>query len=322
MADFGPLLEGFELVGLSVGFRRELLAIAVDRAQYRMPKGGTRRQTTKPHTFKVLVSDHVHDPDSSWSSDPYLLAVIADELWNFHHVQSLSSGELLLACARCAYLGDGKGERNGRIYSLEGDLVSDLTLGDGIAHMQADSLGRIWAGYFDEGVFGNYGWGGGRGSQPLGASGLVGWGLKGERAFTYTSPLGASDEISDCYALNVVSDREIWAYYYRPFPIVRIEPELPRELWRTWDSPVEGAAALAVWNDSALLGGNYEDRACCSMLHLPERGKEATVKQELRFIGEDGADLSKAHALARGPYLYFLDDARVYRADTDRLVGG
>ena len=30
-------------------------------------------------------------------------------------------------------------------------------LGDGIAHVLATSTGQVWAGYFDEGIYGNYG---------------------------------------------------------------------------------------------------------------------------------------------------------------------
>jgi hypothetical protein len=44
--------------------------------------------------------------------------------------------------------------------------------GDGIEHVQATSAGEIWVGFFDEGIYGNYGWGSGT-QLPVGRTGLV-----------------------------------------------------------------------------------------------------------------------------------------------------
>ena len=61
-------------------------------------------------------------------------------------------------------------DKNGRIYTNKGKFVRDILLGDGIQTVQATSEGVIWTSYFDEGIFGNYGW-----DNPLGSSGLVAW---------------------------------------------------------------------------------------------------------------------------------------------------
>ncbi|MFI7578403.1 hypothetical protein [Micromonospora sp. NPDC049497] len=62
------------------------------------------------------------------------------------------------------------------------------------------SCGKLWVGYFDEGVYGNFGWGG-PGPAPIGATGIA--------RFTETLhpewhfPTDDLSPIDDCYALNV-----------------------------------------------------------------------------------------------------------------------
>jgi hypothetical protein len=43
------------------------------------------------------------------------------------------------------------------LYATDGQVVSQHVLGDGIGHVLATSTGQVWAGYFDEGIHGNYG---------------------------------------------------------------------------------------------------------------------------------------------------------------------
>ena len=90
-------------------------------------------------------------------------------------VQPLPDGGYLVARSRCAWTPKGP-EKNAVVVDSTGRVVRRGTLGDGIAHLQADRDGRIWVGYFDEGIAGNLGWGF-DGPEPLGASGLVRWSL-------------------------------------------------------------------------------------------------------------------------------------------------
>ena len=76
----------------------------------------------------------------------------------FPRVQVLPDGEILAASTRCRRWKDGSYDLNARVYRPDGALKSEFCLGDGIEHMQTDTSGRIWVGYFDEGVFGNFGW--------------------------------------------------------------------------------------------------------------------------------------------------------------------
>jgi hypothetical protein len=52
------------------------------------------------------------------------------------------------------------------MYDAQGRPSQGEVFGDDIAHVQATDTGEIWVGYFDEGVYGNYGWGSSR--LPIG----------------------------------------------------------------------------------------------------------------------------------------------------------
>ena len=95
-------------------------------------------------------------------------------------------------------------------------------VGDGVEHMFTTSAGDIWVAYFDEGVFGNYGWGG-PGPTPIGAPGIVRFGA--DLSLRWSFPMNTS--MADCYAFNV-DDHEIWACYYTEFPIARIADDAVR----------------------------------------------------------------------------------------------
>jgi len=76
------------------------------------------------------------------------------------------------------------------IYGFDGALRRTTTFGDGIADVQTTTRGDIWVSYFDEGVFGNYGWGYDEASTPIGAPGLVRFDRQGSVLWSYHPPPG------------------------------------------------------------------------------------------------------------------------------------
>lgn len=90
-----------------------------------------------------------------------------------------------------------------------GNIIRQYCFGDGINDVIVLSDGRIVTSYFDEGVFGNYGW-----EQPLGASGLVVWSKDGSAVWE------ADRGICDCYAMNIDDSERLWYYYYTEFELV------------------------------------------------------------------------------------------------------
>src|SRR5581483_7205667 len=65
-------------------------------------------------------------------------------------VQPLPGGRILVVGARAR-----GGVTNATVYDDSGRPVAQGRLGDGIEHVQATPTGRIWVGYFDEGVYGD-----------------------------------------------------------------------------------------------------------------------------------------------------------------------
>ena len=87
-------------------------------------------------------------------------------------IQPLPDGEVLLVGARCRFRPIGA-EENALRLDEQGDVVAAAVFGDGIQDVLVNGRGAAWVAYFDEGVFGNYGWGGPDGPEPIGSSGLV-----------------------------------------------------------------------------------------------------------------------------------------------------
>jgi hypothetical protein len=210
----------------------------------------------------------------------------------FPFVQPLPDGEVLLVGARCHYR-DGDPEKNAVVFSRYGKVLRRFVMGDGINSVQTTEEGMIWASYFDEGVFGNYGW-----NQPMGASGLICFDSAGRILWEFKPPAGF-DSICDCYSLNVANNA-VWTCYYTDFPLVKIDAD---KRVQGWKSDVGGASALAVDGRRALLWGGYGDKR--SRCVLQDIGSEAlTHSREIAVGLPPGFELMGATVIGRGSTLH------------------
>ena len=229
-------------------------------------------------------------------------------------VQVLPGERILVVAARCRWRPDGP-ERNAIVYAADGRVVTEQTLGDGIGHVLATGAGEVWVGYFDEGIYGNYGWGHDGAPAPLGAPGLVRFSADLEPAWRYPShvdnPWGAID---DCYALNLAGDTA-WTCYYSDFSLVRIQDGTLTG-WR--NTLVHGATALAVDGTRvALFGGYGPDR---DRLVLADLGHgQLRRRAEYRLTLPDGSPLPAAQVVGRGPHLHVLAGRAWFRLDLDDI---
>jgi hypothetical protein len=140
------------------------------------------------------------------------------------------------------------------VLNPDGSVARRAVLGDGIGHVLATESGKVWVGYFDEGVYGNYGWGN-PGPEPVGAPGIIRYAADLRPEWRYPGG-GEAEPIDDCYALNVAGETA-WATYDSDFPVVRIADDTVR----SW--PGSGSAAHALIADGtrgALVGGYGKDR--------------------------------------------------------------
>jgi hypothetical protein len=189
------------------------------------------------------------------------------------------------------------------VVSWNGTVEQTFTFGDGIADVRTTADGTSWVSYFDEGVFGNYGWSH-PGPTAIGASGLVAFDTAGAVRFEYDADAARTDSICDAYATNVAEDGTVWVYFYTEFPIVRIR----EGGYRCWELGIGGAGALAVRDDRVLLFGDYEKRGVGRVVSLD--GDTAKVVEEVRILDDSGEALERAWARGAGERLFFFAGGR------------
>ncbi|MGS2617966.1 hypothetical protein ACVCAH_26085 [Micromonospora sp. LZ34] len=204
------------------------------------------------------------------------------------------------------------------VYDSEGRVEARATLGDGIEHVFATTSGEVWVGYFDEGVYGNYGWGDTHAAPPVGSSGLVRFSPQLEPTWRFPSHVDSSwGAISDCYALNVTDDA-VWTSYYTDFPIVQIRGGSVSG----WSNRVDGGKALAVSGSRVGLLGGYgpdHDRFVVGEL----AGRAMHVVGEYQLALPDGTPLpAAATAVGRGSDLHLITPDRWYRLSLHDLPHG
>ena len=304
VAPLAPVIGDGKLVAFNVGPDGvTYLVVALRPLDYRteLPDWSFAKTVPEhPQTYRVV----------GLSEGQYVLdAVIEGERYNIHDVQPLPD-ELLLVCGRSCYNGPEDFEKNGRVYTRAGRFAREILLGDGIQSVQTTSGGVIWTSYFDEGVFGNYGW-----QTPVGASGLVAWNAAGNNLFEYEPPEGL-DSICDCYALNVASEEDVWLYYYTEFPLVRLRRY---EIESAWKMPLAGSGAFAISAGHALFRGGYKDPNTYQLFSLVPHGKPVLLaKIELR--DERGRKLLADRVVGRNDSIHLLSDGFLYRIDVQTVL--
>lgn len=242
-----------------------------------------------------------------WSRGELRTLMFRGEQTVFHFVQPFPNGVLMVG-ARCRWRPEGA-EKNALAMDWSGNVLGRWTLGDGIQDLRVTPNGTIWASYFDEGVFGNYGWSH-PGPPTIGGSGLVAFTPNGERCFEYDAEAAGTDTICDAYAMNVATDEEVWVYFYTDFPIVRIR----ERRYQVWKTDIRGARALAIKGDRALLFGGYHD-VTARIVDLSGSGS-AKLIDERQLVDEQGNMIGGGLVHGVGDKLYVFSERSV-RVVTD-----
>ena len=155
---------------------------------------------------------------------------------NYSFIQPVEDGFLLVS-SRCSY-NRGDPEKNAAIVDFEGNIIEEFCLGDGISQCMVHPDLGIVVGYFDEGIFGNYGW-----DDPLGSYGVRVWGRGGQDIWK------ADRSIYDCYAMNISGIGDIWYYYYDDFKLVKTD--INRSCEKEFVTGIDGADSLIISEDEA-----------------------------------------------------------------------
>lgn len=166
--------------------------------------------------------------------------------FNYHFIRPLGDYFLLLG-ARCIYYNENNIEQNALILDENNNVIREMCLGDGIEDCITTSDGKIITSYFDEGVFGNFGW-----DKPIGSSGLIIWDCNGNIVWENTKY-----PIYDCYAMNTDSNGRLWFYYYDNFDLVCTDLNNDTII----NPEIEGFNSFAVSESqrNIIFGGGYYD---------------------------------------------------------------
>jgi hypothetical protein len=303
-----PRPDGFKTAAVSVGLDGNAIRLLVEEetadalvSSVEQPGWASFPRTHTDREYFSILSVS----GGSWSQDTRLSGMTA----TYPKIETLPGNEFLVVASRCYRNPDGSHEMNAKVYGNDGQLKRKFLLGDGIEHVQTDGEGHIWVAYFDEGVFGNFGWQ--NAGSPLGADGLSCFTSAGLKIWDYKPPEGF-DSIADCYALNVCRTG-VWAYYYTDFPIALIDSDRRIRCWRTKSS---GGRTFAVSKNKVLLYGGYEGRrTACDLLGLDD--DDASLLSAVSLVLPREIDPFKDRVIGKGSGLnvFLGDDWYVFSID-------
>jgi hypothetical protein len=305
-----PPRPGYTNIHLSPGWGGDIVALwvldAVEaNAHDEASSGALFPRTTLSEAIPAIVSIHSRDG----ARDVHLDRLELDHC----SVQPMPDGQILVAGARCRYSPDTGAEHNAAVYDDAGKLVRTGTFGDGIKHLRCTEHGDVWVGYFDEGVLGNYGWGGGDGPEPIGASGLVRFDVSLQKVWECRLASLGWSQITDCYALEV-DGADVWICYYTDFDIARVRGG---EISVWTNEAVRGVRSLVVSGDYVGLIGGYlgeHDRIVIGRL----ADYRFQVEAEARMALPGGAELLNLYIVGSdGEITVAMPDGHVYRASFD-----
>lgn len=293
-------LGDYQLVNIGQGPDGEILLLAVHEPPELIEDRFPEAQTERPFHYKII----------RYSGGGCEEISIPDQHWNFHFVQPIDGSNYLLAAARCTRYDDGTADLNAKVYGPEGNLVREFLLGDGIEHLFVTEQNNIWTAYFDEGIFGNYGW-----DEPVGSAGLIRWDAYGNRLYEY--PNGGKHHIIDCYAMNVCGDRDVWFYYYNDYNDFELARYRDGAL-SYWKTDVESSTAFLVHEPYILFKAGWDD----NRFVLFEMGKKGKLKRKARlsFLDEKGKEIPMDILSCRRSQMAVFHEDKVYVADLEEIL--
>jgi hypothetical protein len=302
-ATLSPASAGDTLAAVSVGPDGEAIALWTSPGNAELMNGRVASRVLAgfpdPSTGRTVVA-----LVRSYYPLPGHDVAISELEVGFPMLQPLPGDRTLVVGSRCRWHAGGP-ERNAAIFDADGHRVADGTLGDGIEEVLTTPSGLIWVGYFDEGVFGNYGWGG-PGPDPIGSPGIVRFtpDLQVDWRYPYNAEGGS---MADAYSLNVDGETA-WSSYYTDFPIVHIASGAVT----TWRTGVSGVRALITGGGRcALIGGYGADRNRVLVGSLTAEGFVPDAAGSLTLA--DGVELGRCRIVARGAELHVFVENRWYK---------
>ena len=277
-------IEPFTLIDFTVGF---------DDLIYLLFSKNVPERTANTHYIALII---IFD----WSSNSVCNIVFQDLgilEFDYHFIRPLKD-HIMLIGARCRYHDRYNIEQNVLMLDKKGTAVKKLCFGDGIENCITTADELIIVSYFDEGVFGNYGW-----SKPIGSSGLIVWDTEGNIIWK-----NKKYKIYDCYAINIDSGNRLWFYYYSDFNLVCTDFRSDIVI----HPGISGchAFALSETQQKILFSGGYDDTSFyqCS-IDIPHGKIGEKQKVDIRI---NNTSIEKSICHFYGSKLLFLVNNALY----------
>jgi hypothetical protein len=284
--------EKSKIVTTSIGFDSRKFILTVSSIPERINGMFPQTQTKDLLDYSII---EIHDGS-------LLKYSIKSEKWSYHFLQPVADDKFLLACARTHYR-NGDPEKNARIFDNSGKCISEFLLGDGLQDLKVTEDNNIWTSYFDEGIFGNYGW-----NEPLGYCGLRKWDILGGTLFEFNSD-SYQKYIDDCYAMNVINDSEVWFYFYSDFLIGILNNNKIRFL----EPGISGASCFLVHGQYVMFDKGYNQHGTFQVLKI--NGDFLKAEFDLSFEDIDGTPIIPQYIDYRGSEMIFVSNGKVYCYD-------
>ena len=298
VADVPRCPEGHEYVSSSVSADGTGIFVFASAAEPDVPVGRRGR-----HASLRIVTVH---PD--WTAE----IDVPDVDLLFPRCDLFGDGRMLIAGTRARWRGPRDFDLNGIVLDPAKGEREQFLLGDGIEDVGIDAQDRIWVSYFDEGVFGNYGWNHSGPTGP-GAGGLVCFAPNGDRLWSFNDTVLPS--IDDCYALNVQHET-VWAYYYSAFELCEIDMNFRTQ--QISGVPVHGAKAFAVCDAGFVFWRQYREAA--DTFHVvPRTWKGLGTPRQVRGVLPGGVSFESSTVVGRGPVLHALNKGGWFATDISEL---
>lgn len=206
--------------------------------------------------------------------------------------------------------GGGPGGRSMRavVRDERGYAMEEFELGHGVNDVQVDAAGVVWVAYEDRGVLDRRP----EDERQLGQAALVAWSAEGDIIDAVQSEPGLLGAL-EIYALNVVTNREVWVDTYSGHELVEIRDRAPA---RAWASPAKRPIGIAVDRERVATLGQYDDPWILRVSQTSARD-ELRPLQELRL--DPPHDVTYWFVGARGSRIYRVEDGRLMVFDLASL---
>lgn len=287
--DFGQSLNSW--VNIKIGYDEKIYILLSEHIPERINGMFVNTEANSVYSAIILEVDWY---ESKITGQTFVN--LGQHKMNFHMIQPVGENILLLG-ARCRYHGENGPEKNAVIVDLQGNIVREFCFGDGIEDCIVTRNGDIITSYFDEGVFGNYGW-----DNPIGYCGLIVWNSDGEVKWK------ADRDICDCYAVNVDDYNNLWYYYYTEFELVKTD--FLKE--KVYKPQIEGASGFLITADAGkvIFDGGYQAHG--SFVMAPLKEDELKDFEKLQLFCEGKNLLIKLYTFMKSKAVFIDSDNRMF----------